>query len=40
MAQTHSTQTLLDYDQLFYLYDQACEAGNEKEMRQVIANKS
>ena len=35
MTQTHSTQTLLDYDQLLYWYEQACDAGNEKDMRKL-----
>ena len=41
MAQTHSTQTLLDYDQLLYWYEQACDANDKAEMhslsKQIIA---
>ena len=41
MPQTHSKITLVEYDELLYKYDQACEAGNEVKMRslyeQIIA---
>ncbi len=41
MPQTHSPQTLLEYDQLLYWYEQASEAKDHAEMhslsKQIVA---